>query len=316
MGLWRVTWFFEGQQDANLGAGSSVGWTETWGLNDGINQNIDAVFNNPDVTAYTGNRQSCLSVLYRISFIRVSSVPAGGLGSPRITKIQSLPNIRGGASLLGTGGAQVQCAVLADLMRLPNGPDVKVHHRKFLIRGLPPDVINGNVLNTTGPNWPRFVTFLNFVANKPTGGANNPARATQLGILFQDPTFVKTPCAAITVNAATPRFMSGDFGGIVPYAVGEQIRITGFGGLDGVSLNRVWQFVSTQAVGPPNISNFGKSRFDLEAQVIAAPNAGFYQRVRFQGGPLDQYAIIGLRSKRTGKVFRQLVGRSRRRVRN
>jgi hypothetical protein len=55
---------------------------------------------------------------------------------------------------------------------------------------------------------------------------------------------------------------------------------------------------------------FGKSRVDLEADVIGVPNVATLQRTRYLVGPLDQYAIIGLRSKRTGRVFHQLRGRS------
>ena len=312
MGLWKCTWFFEGFQDATYGAGSAVGWTESWGLNDGANTNIDQVFTNPDVTAYTGNRQTCLSNQYRISFLRVNALPQIGVVPSRLVKVQSLNNYRGGASVFGSGGAQVQCAILIDGQKLPVGLNDRVHHRKFLCRGLPPDVINGNVLNTAAPNWPRFVAFFNFIANKPTGGVNNPARATQLGISYQDPNFPYIPLpGAITVNAATPRVIS--MPDPTAYGAGEQIRIRGFTGLPGVAFNRAWNFISTNP-GPPVVTTFGKSRFDISAQVTPFPNAASYQRTRLLVGPLDQYALIGLRTKRTGKVFHQLRGRSARRV--
>jgi hypothetical protein len=313
MGLWKCTWFFEGLQDATLGAGSAVGWTETWGLNDGPNVNIDNCFTNVDVLAYTAARQQCLSVAYRISFLRITAIPQAGNVPVRLVKVQSLPNVQGAASLFGHGGAQVQCCVLADLMKLPVGFGDKVHHRKFLIRGLPPDVINGNVLNTAAPNWPRFVTFLNFVANKPTGGAANPGRATNLGIVYGDPAFPKRPMPALTVGVTTPRQIS--FADITAYMPGDQIRITGWSGLNGVQYNRAWNWISSAVVGPDNIATFGKSRFDMEPGTSAFPNPGQVQRIRFLAGPLDQYAIIGLRNKRTGGVFHRLRGRSPRKVR-
>jgi hypothetical protein len=312
MGLWKCTWFFEGQQAAIIGAGAGVGWTETWGLNDGANQNIDAVFNAPDVLAYTNARQQCLSVAYRISFLRVTAVSAGGANPVRLVKVQSLNNIQGAASLLGNGGAQVQCCILADLQKLPVGVGDKVHHRKLLLRGLPPDVINGNVINATAPNWPRFISFLNFVANKPTGGADNPARATQLGLLYQDPSFAKTPCPALTVAGATPRLIS--FPDITAYAAGDSVRITGWKGLDGVMFNRAWNFISSQVVGPDTIKTFGTSRFDMEPGTTPFPNSAKMQRVKILGGAFDQYAIIGLRNKRTGGLFHRLRGRSTRKV--
>jgi len=312
MGLWKCTWFFEGLQQATIGAGSAVGWTETWGLNDGANTNIDNCFTNVDVLAYTSARQQCLSVDYRISFLRITAIgPAGGTPT-RVVKVQSLPNVAGAASHFGVGGAQVQCCILADLQKLPTAPTDKVHHRKLLIRGLPPDVINGNVINGSAPNWPRFVTFLNFVANKPTGGANNPGRATNLGLIYQDPAFGKTPCPALTVGAGTPRLIS--FKDITAYLPGDQVRISGWKGLDGVMFNRAWTFIQSEVVGPDTIKTFGKSRFDMEPGTSAFPNPAQIQRIKLLSGPFDQYAIIGLRNKRTGGVFHRLRGRSGRKV--
>lgn len=310
--LWKCTWFFEGLQDAVIGAGSALGWTETWGLNDGANTNIDLVFTNPDVLAYTNLRQQCLSVSYRISFLRVTAVPSVGGPPTRIVKVQSLNNVQGAASLLGQGGAQVQCCILADLQKLPVGGADKVHHRKLLLRGLPPDVINGNVINGSGPNWPRFITFLNFVANRPTGGTPNPGRATMLGLLYQDPAFPKQPCPEITVNAADPTLIT--FKDITAYAAGDSVRISGWKGLAGVSFNRAWNFISSQVVGPDTIKTFGTSRFPMDVAVSPFPNSAKMQRVKLLGGPFDQYAIIGLRNKRTGGVFHRLRGRSTRKV--
>jgi hypothetical protein len=311
--LWKATWFFEGFQNATYGAGSSVGWTESWSINDGPNTNIDNVFNNPDVLMYTNLRQQCLSVQYRMSFLRVNALPAPGVVPSRLVKIQSLNNIAGAASVFGQGGAQVQCCVLIDGQKLPVGINDRVHHRKFLCRGLPPDVINGNVLNTAAPNWPRFVAFFNFIANKPTGGVANVGRATQLGIAYQDPAFGKTPLPAVTVLNASPRLIS--WNDITAYLPGESVRISGWTGINGVQYNRVWNFQQSQVVGPNTVATFGKSRFDLEPGTSAFPNPASLQRIRFLVGPLDQYALIGLRSKRTGKVFHQLRGRSARRVR-
>lgn len=312
MGLWKATWFFEGFQNAVLGAGSALGWTETWAINDGSNQNIDAVFANPDVLQYTNLRQQCLSVAYRMSFLRVSAVAAVGGNPIRLVKVQSLNNVQGAASLLGQGGAQVQCCVLADLQKLPAGAGDRVHHRKLLLRGLPPDVINGNVINSVGPNWSRFVTFLNFVANMPTGGAANPARATQLGLIYQDPSFAKTPCPALTVGGNTPRLIS--FPDITAYAPGDQVRISGWKGLDGVQYNRAWNFIQSVVNGGVTTATFGASRFDLEPGTTPFPNAAKLQRIKLLAGPFDQYAIIGLRNKRTGGVFHRLRGRSTRKV--
>lgn len=313
MGLWKATWFFEGFQGARIGAGAAVGWTESFSIDDGPNTQIDAVFTNPDVLTYTALRQQCLSNQYRISFLRINALQQPGVIPSRLVKVQSLNNRQGGASGLGGANAQVQCAVLIDAMKLPVGANDRVHHRKFLVRGLPADVINGNIIDDAAPNWPKFIQFFNFIANKPTGGVNNPARATQLGIAYQDPAFPAVPCPALTVLAASPRIIS--FNDITAYAPGETVRIRGWTGVEGIAFNRAWNFIYSVVVGPSTVASFGTSRFDIGAVTTPFPNSAKLQRVRPKVGPLDQYAVIGLRSKRTGKVFHQLRGRSARRVR-
>lgn len=313
MGLFKVTWFFEGLQQAVLGAGSAVGWTETWGLQT-ASDNIDDVFTNNDVKLYTSFRQGCLSQGYRMSFIRASNIQQPPTVSPRRVKVQALTGIEGAASLRGQKPAQVQCCVLADMQKLPTAPSDKVHHRKFLLRGLPPDVINGNVINPSATNWPAIINFLNFVANKPTGEPNNPGRATMLGVIYQDQVnFPAIACPALTVDPTAPRNINFD-PGLTVFVPGDVIRIRGFKGLDGVQYNRAWTWIQTNA-GPPQKAYFGKSRFDLEPGTTGFPTNALLQRVRFVSGPFDQYAVIGLRSKRTGKVFHQLRGRSAVRVR-
>jgi hypothetical protein len=313
MGLFKMTWFFEGLQDATFGSGAAIGWTETWALNQ-ASENIDDAFVNADVLQYTNLRQQCLAQQYRISFLRATNISQPPTVTPRRVKIQSLPHTQGAASNFTCPAAQVQCCVLADLQKLPSAPADLVHHRKFLIRGLPSDVINGNVINTGAANWPKFVTFFNFVAGRPTGvGAKTPGAATMLGVSYQDQVnFPKKNCPALTVDPLNPRMISLN-PGTEAYVPGESVRISGFKGLDGVAFNRAWQYVTTD-VGPPVKAWFGKSRFDMDGGTTPFPNAASIQRVRLLVGPFDQYAIVGLRSKRTGKVFHQLRGRSARKV--
>lgn len=314
MGQYKMTWFFEGLQNATLGAGAAVGWTETWGLNQASN-NIDDAFTNADVTNYTNLRANCLSNQYRISFLRAVEIPQPGTIAVRRVKIASLANVQGGLSNPTAPGAQVQCSILLDLQKLPSGPGDKVHHRKFLLRGLSTDVINGNVINPAAASWTAYKTFFDFIGNKPTGGVHGGGfLATMLGVTYQDQVnFPKIACPAITVDGANPRVISIN-PGLTAFVQGDVIRITGWSGLDGVSFNRAWTFISQQA-GPPIAAFFGRSRFDMEPGTSAFPNPAFYQRVRLITGPFDQYAIIGLRNKRTGGVFHRLRGRSSRKVR-
>ena len=313
MPLFRCTWFFEGLQAATIGAGSAVGWTETWALNQ-PSADIDQAFFNPDVVKYLQLRQNCLSAQYRISFLRIGTIQEPG-GPVRRFKVAALANVTGALGFSPTGGSQVQCAILVDGQKLPLGPLDKVHHRKFLVRGLPSDVINGNVVNNSAASWNAFTTFFNFIANRPTTApGNNPARATMLGLAFQDFAFPKGPMPAITVDALSPRLMSFPLTPAI-FVPGEQIRVNGWSGIPGVNFNRSWTYISTALVGPTQIHTFGKSRFDMSVGTTPFPNAAQFQRTRYLVGPLDQYAIIGLRSKRTGRVFHQLRGRSGRKVR-
>lgn len=310
-----MTWFFEGLQQATVGAGAAVGWTETWALRQ-ASADIDQCFTNPDVLNYTNLRANCLSNQYRISFLRASEVKVPGTTAARRVKVASLAAVNGALITAVNGGAQVQCAILVDLMKLPvGGPLDKVHHRKFLLRGLSQDVISGNIINTGGANWNAYKTFFDFIGNKVTTGVHGAGpRATQLGISYQDQVaFPKVPLPAVQILANGQQTIDL-LTTLLPGIVGDQWRISGIPGVQGSFLNRIWTFIS-QAAGPPAVATFGRSRVGLPITAIPFPNLGTLQRVGLQVGPLDQYAIIGLRSKRTGRVFHQLRGRSSNRVR-
>lgn len=315
---YKVTWFFEGVQQASYGASAAVGWTETWYLSGG--GSIDSVFDHPDVNNYTLLRLACLSSRYRMSFIRVALDGIPGTFAVGTVKVKTLPNLIGQAPTSG-GDAQVQCAVLVDFQKLPIAAE-RVHHRKFLLRGLPANVINGNILNTGGIGWPSIKVFLNFIGQHEVGFPTGKPLATALGIRFQNPAVLPVPLETLSSISYDRTLVSGAFNDAVP--VGTKYRITKVGGFYRIVLNRTWTVLSAVA-GPPAATLLGrlaaKSAFpDSQPTpgqaytVYQAPGLGTRQKVSPVYGPLSQYAVIGLRSKRTGRLFRQLRGRSTRRI--
>jgi hypothetical protein len=312
---YRVTWFFEGVQSATYGASAALGWTETWGFTQPSN-NIDDVFKALDILNYTQVRQNILTSQYRMTFIRVTQIASAGNIATRKVKVQTLNNKVGTIPVPPQTSAQVQCAILADLQRLPTAPQDKVHHRKFLLRGLPGNVINGNVLDPSGGSWVSVQLFFDFVAQHSVGDVHHgKINATGLGVVYQDVVnFPKFSMPGLVVDPVLyPNLiqLNQTLPGGVP---GTQWRISNLHRPQSSFLNRAWTLIF-QNVGPPLTVTLGKSRVPMLAQTIAFPNEGLIQNMVPIVGPFDQYAIIGLRSKRTGKLFHQLRGRSSNRVR-
>jgi len=310
MANWKITFFFESAQQANVGADSSVGWTETfYGT---LNGGPDAVYQHPDIAKYIKLRRNILADIYRISFIRISDDQ-----HPRIVKI-----FNAGAGVFGSlkttdpdavghDAAQVQCGILVDLQRLGTTPTEKVHHRRFIIRGLVTDVIKGNIIYNQSELWPQHLAFLNFIGQKDAtiAGANKNGAAL-LGCRFQDATPQPQPVTAIQVGSTlTDDF---HFGIVSPTLLlltpGAKVKVTGVP--DNRVLNRIWTYSQTVVSGGSNFYILGKARKPLTPYQPAVTAGIFAQLQQQDYGTFDQYTIIGLRSKRTGKVFRQLRGRS------
>lgn len=308
MSNFAVTFFFEGVQAATFGVSAALGWTETWYVQSAT---LDTCFGEFDVREYLRRRILCLSERYRIAFIRVAEVNDTDAGGLRRVKIQTLINEVGaikGSTAAGKG-AQVQCAILVNLMRLPTATGEKVHDRRFLVRGLPVSVIDGNVLKTDGPYWTRFTNFFNFIAKRPTGVAPVGDSATSLGIRYQNPAVTGISLLTASVNTRDRHLI--DVTPTFPGALkGTNYKIKGVGGQDGPNVDRQWVQLTDSGATPMVL---GKTRnpFPEGRDVLyIGPGLAAIRKVAYLYGPFDQYAIIGLRSKRTGKISRQLRGKS------
>jgi hypothetical protein len=307
----KVTWFFETVDRALIGASAALGWTETWYLG-GQPGSLDTMFDHPDVINYTKLRRDLLTPRARISFIRISDD-----NNPRLVKIQSLSAAIGSFDKLADVSdhpAQIQCAVLVDLQRLPIAVGEPVHHRRFLIRGLHVGMINGNVLDPGAPGFAALTRFLNFIGKKPTGGSDPAAKDTRsaLGIRYHDPSV-----AWILIRSLGSGKLGG--GGLT---VGVQPIIPGLISFPHPSqveirdvpqplarYNRTWNYLGLDNAGISMI--LGKLRKPTGQDLYVANDGAARMRVvKYLYGPVDQYAIIGLRTKKTGRLFRQLRGRS------
>lgn len=305
MPAYRVAFFFESFQQGFIGTGASVGWVETWYWVKSAS--IDAAINDPEIQRYLNNRCAILDPLYRVAFIRVSEADR-----PRRFKIAHV-NFQGSASRQESASAmQVQCAILVDLERLPaiDQPTEKVHHRRFLVRGLPPDVIHGNVLNMFGENWPNVLRFLAFIGNKPARGERGvgmPARS-EFGLRYLAPSVTKRIIQELKVRPGSGTTVDLTCANLVAQ-LGQNVVVAG---VDTPPLvNRTWTVLAEPVAGEPFKFVLGTARRELQG-TYTGPGPGKAYVPSYLYGPVDQYAVIGLRSKKTGRVFRQLRGRSSR----
>ena len=305
MANFKATFFFESQQQATLGTGSSLGWTESWYKT--MVASPEAALLDPDLQKYVELRRMCLASIYRMTFIRVSDDD-----NPRRFK---LANIAVGDGVLNSEvaapPAQVQCALLADLERLPldANPHEKVHHRRFLIRGLPSGMIDGNVLNPNFPAFAQIRRFLDYVGRHSAGtavpGEGQPRFSW--GAKYLDPSVTPTTIVSAIVTPWDDQVI-----GVRPVVAPATVRGTRFTirGVDSPrEFNRTWQYVNDSSIDAVTHSIFQRSRRKIQGS-YTGPGAAVYYQNRFLYGPFDQYVIIGLRNKKTGRVFRQLRGRS------
>jgi hypothetical protein len=303
MANFKVTIFYEGVQQAGIGASGVVGWTETWYLG-GVAVTLDQSFSHFDLTNYLQLRRACLLPLYRIAWVRISDEFA-----PRSFKIWAPNQFIGQAALpSGMARGQVQCALLVDFARLPQTgvPGEPTHHKKFLLRALPADVIDGNIINTSGVNWPNFQTFLNWIGNHPTATPpqiNNVV--TNMGLRFHDPNFPSIPGVNVLLGTPTVNQLA-----IQPdqaaLAIGSRVSVRGVAA-PYQKANRIWTVLAHANVGGVLSTICGTTRKPVVTS-LAVPAT--IQPVKYLYGVASQYTIIGLRSKRTGRIFRQLRGRS------
>lgn len=311
----KLTFFFEGVQAANKYASASIGWTETFYGNSNTPTKLDDWLQWVDVQTYIDLRRACMPSNYRIAWLRVSDEQ-----NVRSYKIKALNSEFGGAKpVISEAGAgqtvngQVTCALLVDLARLPTSPTTEpTHHRKFLMRALPADVINGNVLNTDAPNWPAIKLFYDWLAFQEAG---EPAvkklgagivKNTSVGLKYQD------PAKALFTNLPQVSPIPGDARAITVSGViaanndRVQFRRVPDSARD---LNRIWRCINV-IPAPAGATIFGRTKRDLQNATYGGSGTGQFRVAAPIYNTFSEYTIIGLRNKKTGKLFRQLRGRA------
>lgn len=298
MAQYKVVYFFEGVQATDYGASSAVGWTETWYYNSDLG--INDLIRNPIIDDYATQRRKILHRIYRIAFVRVSVAD-----QDHIFKIRTLVNQVGD---LYTGvftfePAQVQCGILTDMM-FAQADGGKTHHKRFIIRGLTSDIINGNVIKRTSSTWAKVLAFLDYVAHHESGKAQTATSFSGFGIRYRP-----SPYANEVVQSITPLTSDRRYVTVVPNldaaAPGDTVRIRRVSTPRGC--NRAWRVIS-QNPGA-NSMVLGRSRLPIESTYTGEGEAYMFAETFLVAG-LQQYTVIGLRSHKTGKLFHQLRGRS------
>ncbi len=302
----KCTWFFEGVQpnDAGTTASAALGWTETfYGLFDSIEQCLIEMRKTDKVAgnAYLGFRLDCLATLYRCVWCRASQVD-----NPHNTKTVGLATVAkgkaGSAADPGSTAAQINCALLVDLVAPSQAPGEPNHHRRFLVRGMTAAMIHGNIAAESSGNFQSMTRFLDVVARgrSPIGVGGTQPPVSQWHLRFEKYNTPKLPITALTIEDARNIQVTAGLGAVT---MGERFNITRGRGIQGI--NRQWTALESANAG---VYLLGKARKDLAGTYTGN---GVIQKVDYDYRPANQYTIIGLRNKKTGIPFHLTRGRRR-----
>lgn len=298
----KITWFFEGVQRSEQYSNSFVGWTESWYVeSDSIDAALQAAANtNPGLGgSYLGYRLLCMPNMYRCVWVRASDP-----SNPRISKTAA---VRNGSGILppqtgNTLAAQVTCALLVDFTVLPYTDQPGLHHRRFLIRGLSTTMINGNIVDRTAAAWSAMENFLNYLGKRPTGSpvpVPSPQGPYTMRHQSATPTKIDITALSLGVNGQVFSITAA----LGPVSIGQKVILTGI--KFPLNLNRTWTFIQDS---PGGVYVLGRSRKQLSGLWVAA-QGGFavIDNPKFKAP--DQYLVIGLRTRHTGRPFRLTRGR-------
>lgn len=326
--LYRIDWHFTTVQEAAVGRDATYGWVETWGRRAA---SIDAALlfaGDTGADSWLVRRRAFLASLYRVAFVTATAIcvaegEGSGLPAPPLTKTLTLYNQSGTAFLnegvpLGVPALPVSTAVNVQATRLPGGADPIAHHKKFWLRGLPTTMVNGNILRPTADAYINMLRFLNLVANHETGGAVNLV-ASPWDMWYQQPDLIipATPLFDVTVNNNSRRFpiiTTAGLGVPVGFVRGARVQIRGVTQPPG--LNRSWKIQQILEAAPNQTFTLGKAQRDLypTTQVAFEGFPGATVRLRrLLFGPADQYSILKLGTKKTGRPPSLTRGRRSRR---
>jgi hypothetical protein len=162
-------------------------------------------------------------------------------------------------------------------------------------------VINGN-----SPNFPNLLQFLTHIGKKPARGNAFPGIPfTPMGIRYMDPTIVKSRLMSAKPTLSNKKCIDVLADPVIPRKRDQRVRISGVE--EHSDYNRQW--IDTGLVTPEEGGlNLGTRKDEVSGTYVGPSKARIWAE-KFLYGPVNQYVIIGLRSKKTGRVFRQLAGR-------
>jgi len=294
MPTYKMTFFFEGfQTTKGVGGGSAVGWTETWYLT--TTGGIDDALFDPAVTTYIDQRRSFLPDQYFVAWVRASQTD-----KTRNTKVRE---VRGGIGQGPGAAAQVTCAVLADFTALPLQAGDHAHHRRFLIRGLSSNVIDGNVIHPNAVEWRRIELFLDYLATGRIEGAPNPVpNPNRWQIRFLPGTVPFSGITLLKLEPGAPNYITVTAPNITQEE-GTQWIIKGV--RHPYYCNRTWTTIRPSLTGTTTIQ-LGRSR-----RVISGDwdFSGQIAKVAYEYAAPSQMIVIGLRERDTGRPSRLTRGR-------
>jgi hypothetical protein len=296
--IWRHVYFFESIQPAvGAGHGSAKGWTEVVYVANN-NTDIEVELNYALNTDWVSRRSLFMSEFCSISWVRVNRI------GQRNVKVGNVGI--GGGGFSADPGAQTTCAVLVDFTAPPIGvaPDNASHRRNYLLRGLPTTIMRGDVLLTASPAFGLLQNFCRFMANQindvvPIPGAAGPGLPNII-IPYDNPNNDWQAITAVPVIANRSFSITAALG---PITSADHVRIRRVGVPR--QLNGLF---SSQGASPGPNYILGRTRRPI---VGAWSGDGQARLVQTWGAPIKNFLIIGLRTKKTGRPFRQPAGRAR-----
>lgn len=297
--IWKATYFFETYQAGQTGnvntgggtPGAAYGWTESWYFKRDTVNIEEALAFATDPQRYVSPRCVFLVSTVNIRWVRVELV--GG----NQAKVAPL----GFPGHVGQDPLPSPTAALVTFTAPPpvNQPGQRTARRNMLFRGLPTNIASGDTFLRGSLAFQQLLGFCNYM----TARASNQEGAeftTIWSLLIQDPITAWRPITALVPDAVNTRSLVVSATGLTT-TFGLRYQIKGAGGFN-IPINRTWTALRDGTL----THQVGTSRKTISG---AWNGAGQIRPRLYDTAYLRNYAIIGLRIKKTGRPSRGPVGR-------